>query len=637
MAVKHSHIPPVFNEDSKPLTIDVGPSIDKAAKLVRTERAANTITKNIESDFNSLDNNKNIIKRNIDYENIESFLDTKYREVNKNDASEEFSFEDSFIQKRSYDFKNSIQKLEEAIEMNQIIVNSMVGIIDESDENALLISKDLNDVETEIKAMDEDIIGLLETAKMTDNTIHKRIRHKRETKNGVGSVAFKLFTPILEEKKREKRLVQEKLAEVREEFIQCKKSTMDKSSGDCDDIYKSVMEKFREITKKFREIEEIVDEMEHFEQPGRSADDDERKKKKDKKKKGKKSSESHESSEEKKKKKKKKTTTVSPPAPPSSTAENTSEVPTETTNVIETTTAVEEDIETTTTFEAPPGDEDSSENQVRAVAPSKEKTSRMPSPLIVQPEFLIDEESKKTLNSATDPTVKMAPTGSCPASAYNDDLIGHPKFQEDLEDSHAGRKFYENHASVDEIVAEKIERSQRGPFRGIIADFIENAEEAVDGTRNLIDDALKDTPQSAESKEVGSSKKSSKPSSDVIGASGPFIALCEQMAKQAKQAPPQGFDPQHGMVPVPLSGFANQPFPTTGETMKGSSKVIMNPGFNMMPYPVCFVSYPQYRTPQHQYYYPGLIPMTQPGGKVDKTQHDTIDPEFIRAANSRGA
>jgi hypothetical protein len=65
----------------------------------------------------------------------------------------------------------------------------------------------------------------------------------------------------------------------------------------------------------------------------------------------------------------------------------------------------------------------------------------------------------------------------------------------------------------------------------------------------------------------------------------------------------------------------------------------MNPGFNMMPYPVCFVNYPQYRVPQQQqFYYPGLMPMTQPGGKVDKTNPDNIDPEFIRQPwNSGGA
>jgi hypothetical protein len=107
------------------------------------------------------------------------------------------------------------------------------------------------------------------------------------------------------------------------------------------------------------------------------------------------------------------------------------------------------------------------------------------------------------------------------------------------------------------------------------------------------------------------------------------------VAKQSKQATPQQFD-QHNFaaVPIPLSGFTNPPiqFPSTGETKKTSSKVMMNPGFNLMPYPVCFVNYPQYRMQQPHFYYPGLIPMTQPGGKVDN--HDTIDPEFIRVWNS---
>jgi hypothetical protein len=55
-----------------------------------------------------------------------------------------------------------------------------------------------------------------------------------------------------------------------------------------------------------------------------------------------------------------------------------------------------------------------------------------------------------------------------------------------------------------------------------------------------------------------------------------------------------------------------------------------------MPYPVCFVNYPQYRMPQQQFYYPGLMPMTQPGGKI-VNNHGTIDPEFVRAWNSGGA
>lgn len=597
-------------------------------ELLRNKRALNKISKLSENDL--ID--KNVIKRNTDYENIDNFLNTKYKEINENDASEEISDEDNFIQKRSSDLKNSIKKLEETINVNEIFVKSLTGLVDDSEETANLIAKDLDDAELEIRAMDEDIVGLLETARMTDNTIHKRVRHKRETdftSNGIDPDTLKLFAPILEEKKREKRLVQQKLAEVRDEFIRCKKSAPGQAPPQCDGIYNVVMERFREITKKFKEIEEIVEEMEHF-NPSKRSDDDGRKKKKDKKKKdkkkkGKKSSEeSNESSEEKK------SSTARPSLISSTTdaaLETTTDVPATTTEIESTT--VEEEAETTT-IET----KESSENLIR-IPTINHKISHGDS-LIVQPANLFED--------STDPSLQLAKTQTCPAKLFSDDILGHPKFQEDLEGPITNfYKYHENHNRLEDLVANKIERKQRGP----IDDLFDDAGEFAEGAKNFIEDTLNPTKQSAESNEVGkalsSKSTASSPSfknNEAIGASGPFIALCEQLAKQGKQAPQpqtQTFEPPHNNfvpVPVPLSGFAPMMhFPATGETMKATSKVMMNPGYNMMPYPVCFVNYPQYRSPHPQYYYPGLIPTTQPGGKVDKTHPDAIDPEFIRTAN----
>lgn len=616
----------VHQQDSHHFIINprLDPTIEKAEKLFREKRALNDIKKFSENHIN--DKNKNMIKRNTDHGNIESFLDVKYREINKNDASEEFSNEDSFIEKRDNShFRNSIRKLEIAIDENDDLVKSLILSMDESAENAELIAKDLDDVETEINALDDDIVGLLESAKLTDNSIHKRVRHKRETAHDIDPVVIRLYTPLLEEKKREKRLVQQKLAEVRDEFIRCKKSAPGENTTDCDRIYDRVMDRFREITKKFKEIEEIVDEMEHF-SPSRNSDDVERKKKDKKKKKGKKSSEeSKESSEEKKKKK---STTERPEVITTTFDDRTSELPTttfdETSTVVETSTNDDATNDEQTTIDSttffPTTIVDSTENFV--VPRNKEN------------KILHSVNSAHEIREFSASTTETPPSPTCPASIFNtNEGRSHPKFQEDLEDNH---KFFKAHDTLDDLVARKLERNQRGPFDN----FFDDAAEVLDGAKDLIEETFNIKKTSEESKEVGKSQPTTKNVN--VGASGPFIALCEQMAKQSKQAqPPQQFEAHNNFAPVsvPLSSFTSSPFqfPSTGETSKGSSKVVMNPGFSMMPYPVCFVNYPQYRIPQPQFYYPGLMPMTQPGGKVDHAHHDTIDPEFIRAWNSGGA
>jgi hypothetical protein len=583
------------------------------------KRDTNSISKHAENNF---DVGKNLIKRDTDYEDIEKFLDEKFHEINKNDASEEFSDEEeTFIQKRSsIDLRNSIRKLENAIDVNEFLVRNLLEIGEESEETAKLISKDLDDAVTEIKSLDEDIVDILETAKSADNSIHKRIRHKRETDffspADVDPVALQIFGPILEQKKREKRLVQEKLAEVRDEFIRCKKSANGENHPtDCDAIYHQVLDRFREITKKFKEIEVIIEKMEEFH--GKSNDsNEEKKKKKDKKKKKKKvknSSESNESSEEFKKKK---STTAAPEDV--TTIVNEDFQPT-TENEIETSTSDEFETTTMTIF-----DENSEENFI-----SRDQKVPKMRDTIVQPLNLRD--------FGDDPSLQMATTETCPASAFNDDILGHPSFQEDLNDPHSGMKFFQNHHSVDHFVDQKIQRSQRGPISDMISPIIEDFQEIADEGRNMFEDMI-DNGQNGESN-LEKSQKSSTTDKNNVGASGPFIALCEQMskAKQAQQQPQVFEQPQQQhFVPVPLSAFANpaaMQFPTM-ETMKGSAKVMMNPGFNMMQYPVCFMHYPQYRLPQQQLYYPGLIPgITQPGGKVVEPNDDTIDPEFIRKSS----
>lgn len=596
----------------------------EAAKILRNKRAINEILK-ISDDF---DGDKNLIKRDTDYENIENFLDAKYHEINKNDASEEMSIEDeAFIQKRSNELKNSIRKLEDVVELNEYLLNTLVRMIDDSGETANFISKNIDEVEYEIKGLDEDIVDILESSQTVSNSIHKRIRHKRDTdfsSPGIDPVAIKLFTPLLEEKKREKRQAQLELAEVRDEFIRCRKSATEEEDSKCDAIYIKVMDRFREITKKFREIEEIVEEMEKF-HPSKSADSEEQKKNivKMEKKNKKSSEESKESSEERKKRK----STTEASNVPFTIIFTTESVVDESTDVPIPDITTEE---TTTVF-------DSTDPNPRE---QTSETVALKSELIVQPENFMENESStissKMLSAATH--ALDTTTQTCPASAFNNEVRAIPKFHEDIDEKHSNQKFLpDNHHSIDDLIARKFERSQANPF----SELLEGAKMLIKGAEDLFPNAL--LSNNAEPLDLGKSQnsQSSVKGSEVIGASGPFIALCDQLSKQQKQSQqtqqfeqPNNFMP----VPVPLSNFANAGihFPT-GETMKATSKVFMNPNYNMMQYPMCFVNYPQYRMQQQQFYYPGLTPITMPGGKDDKTHNDVIDPAFIRASNSNGA
>lgn len=281
------------------------------------------------------------------------------------------------------------------------------------------------------------------------------------------------------------------------------------------------------------------------------------------------------------------------------------------------------------------------------VAPRVQLSEEVPhrSELIVQPKDIIEDEpstiSSKMLSAATE----SATTESCPASAFNNEIRGHPKFHEDIDEKHSSLKFSKEYQSIADLLAKKYERSQRYPHANTLSDHLDGAESIIRGAEEVLPVIMPDSLQLGKSQSL---QPTSAKRSDVVGASGPFLALCDQISRQTKQSQPQTqplAQQPNTFVPfqVPLSSFANAgiQFPGTGETSKASSKVFMNPNFNMMQpamqYPMCFVNYPQYRVPQQQMYYPGLIPLTMPGGKDDKIHNSNIDPAFIRALHLNGA
>lgn len=935
--------------------------MEKAENFLRNKREVNEISKGFDDNIEDL---RNVIKRETDNGDIKSFLDEKYHEINKNDASELDSLEHVvFLQKRSYDLRNSIRKLEKIIDDNEILAESLIRTVDESGEAAILIAKDLDDVSDEIKSLDTDIMNLIEASYLPDNSLHKRVRHKRETEllsSDIDPIAFKLFAPQLEEKKREKRLVQQKLAEVRDEFIRCKKAVNAEDTAGCDEIYSKVMDRFREITRKFKEIEKIVEEMESFQPTEARADEENedilRKKDKKKKKKDKKDKKSSEESDEKPSKTSEEETSKAPKRnKPSKKQESssTAETPTEvqpipvvpethdqvvpqvlpdhehstapnvpenkptiipnepTTDIPEThPTANGHEAENSQVpilplhfpenhhsivpadataekpivplhfpethhdvvpqlfpndapelpFEFPKGANievkdlnnfDKKQNkqrqpikdsdllealfgtkavklsveqernvptsakkvpqsqtngqpqefpevdikpvpmevpkktdhawtvkwprvsdgsgvfpkisdlgtqgglQQRSFSDADEETLGFPfinnpaifpekgdftiemtdwdaenlseellklfpellmesrgtegrqSKKVVLPEilpqqtnlhvfdpqnegpetlpseflegfdtFFDDNSQSKDLMHPDLPevfpknhqlTLELAdykadslPTnffeslpgiledlkqpellkldhselnGACPAVTLDDSVRLHPKFQEDLEDMRSNLKPFQIQPSLDRRVTQKIERSQqRGPVEDVLDVVFDDAKILIEDTAKMLDsgalDFLRPTLGNAQSPATSSKN------GDIIGASGPFLSLCDQIAKQGKQAQPnamsqpQGIEPQPGFIPLTTFGGGQMHFPATAETMKASSKVMMNPGFNVMPYPVCF-NYPSIQRVPQQYYY--QIPVTQPGGKVDNSNHDAIDPEFIRS------
>lgn len=243
----------------------------------------------------SISDENNLIKRETvdDYDDMEEFLGEKYHEVNSNFADDE---SERSLHKRSNFMRNSIQQLEATMEKSEKFLKDLLNKPTD-EETANLIEKDLNDVEDEINGLDDDVVSLLEISDLTDKSSRKRIRHKRDLfdNSDLNPIAISMYAPTIDEKTREKRLIQQKLAAVRDEFVRCKKSTGSTvpKSDDCEKVYHKVVNRFRQITKKFKEIEDIVNDMETLglAHKGHSSESSEEEKdKKDKKKKDKKSS-----------------------------------------------------------------------------------------------------------------------------------------------------------------------------------------------------------------------------------------------------------------------------------------------------------------------------------------------------------
>lgn len=329
------------------------PQFEKSSKILRARR----------------DTGKNAINREDEMKN---FLNEKYAEIKMSDSK---------ILKRGTE--NTIQKLamEDLLRYN-------------SYEKMLVIEDDLWDIEENFKEIEHDVDALVRLRRS------KRDVESKSSSFALDPITMDSFLTQLEEKRREKRLAQRNLAEVREDYIRCKKSTNDGESTKCDKIYQNLKTTFNEITEKLREIDEILKEIEQREKVQVAASlaseediDHERKKSKDKKKKKDKkkesseeSAESHESHE-----------TTKNPHHNLVTSTSTTEQPT-TTTVLETT-----EIPTTT--------------------------------------FAFEDETTTILH-------EVGMTESCPAS-LNDEVRRHPMIAEELGDF--------NHKFGHEIAHHKVE------------------------------------------------------------------------------------------------------------------------------------------------------------------------------------
>lgn len=558
--------------------------------IVRKKRSANDIIRD-DTDSN------NIIKRNVETDgvDIEQFLDMKYKEV----------------------------------------MNDEFDLIEDFDGE------------------DEEVIP------GRSNYFTKRQTRKKRSASSDGLDPVMLnYVPRLESKKREKRQVEEKLEQAKSDYIRCRKEA--KPGYQCDHLYQIVMDNFREITKKFNEIEEIIREMhppdqnisaiqEASDKNKDKQDKKDKKNKKDKKKKDKKQS-SEESGESK-----------------------------EMFTTVESTTRPQATTQHTTTISRKPAAafEESTIHEI-AVKPTTPSTTTKATarPLIVQPDFLINdydettpeipEETTKvqevvkfttvassTIHSklkvvssttttpettipVTSSTIKpftesslrqTADIGSCPAN----DFKGHPMFDEELEgDTKWYRKHPTHHEVSDQFVVKKIQRGDK-----LIEKHPQRGDQTVNDLSNYahpksITRCDKSAGREAFEEELteGDAPESTvqKPGPETkVSDAGPFLQLCEQMARSNvnKQAvPPAQFAEQF----VPLNHMTNfggpaGHFPVTGETMKSTSKVMMNPGYNLMPYPVCFVSYPYQQYRQQPFFYPNMMQnvhqqQTYPGGKM---------------------
>lgn len=193
---------------------------------------------------------------------------------------------------------------------------------------------------------------------------------------------------------------------------------------------------------------------------------------------------------------------------------------------------------------------------------------------------------------------------SCPAPAFTDGIVRKaPKFADELkENHHLNSKIYEQEPHLHSFVERKI-----------------TGEKILEDAKHLIEDLIEE-------------------GIDALKPDHPFdfLNLGDKKTRENDDLEPRSQPPQvqQNFIPLQFSGFANTPvvYPMTGETMKSSSRVFMNPGYSLMPYPVCFVSQPQQYRPFQQFYYPQMVPIpmmhTQPGG--NEQNGSLIAPEFIR-------
>lgn len=206
--------------------------------------------------------------------------------------------------------------------------------------------------------------------------------------------------------------------------------------------------------------------------------------------------------------------------------------------------------------------------------------------------MFLDEISTKLKS----PTISKLPSDpeqitACPATSFDSSVNKPPKFVDELQDDRfLSTKLYDHEPSFDK----KIDRKITGNY-------------VLDGVSHLLHDIIDDGIQTIASNTRSESDR--------------------KKTQEDRQV-------QRNFAPMQFSGFANAPvvYPTTGETMKATSRITMNPGYNLMPYPVCFINYQQQHRPVQPYFYPQMMPMpmmhTQPGG--NDHNGSLIALEYIR-------
>lgn len=213
---------------------------------------------------------------------------------------------------------------------------------------------------------------------------------------------------------------------------------------------------------------------------------------------------------------------------------------------------------------------ESFESHEKTKKPKKSKQTSTTSSVTHETTFTTTkfEEIETTTHSffdeetTTDHEARVAdenPIESCPASLASE-VRRHPMIDEEIEDFNVKLGHDEKIHNVHSFVNQKLTKN------------IGNNDENLESVLGRIIDIY--------GRNFNQGKSLSQKTKPDPMVSGPFLALCDQMQKQQKQAQPLNT----------LPTFSN--FPTTGEASKGTSKVVMNSGFPGG-YPICFVNYPQ--------------------------------------------